>query len=350
MNNAVMIQGTASDVGKSLVVAGLCRAARRRSLRGALQAGEPVEQRGRHRGRRQIGRAQALRPSPRDSRRTDMNPVLLKPEADAGLQVIVHGRRRTGAALADRERSTAELLAAVMESFERLRASHDLVVVEGAGARRGQPAGARHREHGLRHPRRSPWSGRGHRARWGHRAARRDPRRARARRSRAGARVHREQVHRPAPLRRGTTDRSPHGVARSRRAPLVRGRMAPALGGRGRPREDGARRGVPRRLSRALAHLQRRRSRSARVRAGRAPHDARSGQARASGRRPRVDPGDESPGTSRSCAQGGTWTSRLTIGGGASRHLRRLPDARPRRRPRGSRGRPARPRGWVCST
>lgn len=136
MNNAVMIQGTASDVGKSLVVAGLCRAARRRGLSVApfkpqnLSNNAAVTADG-----GEIGRAQALQAVAAGlAPHTDMNPVLLKPEADAGLQVIVHGRRRTGAALADRERSTAELLAAVMESFERLRASHDLVVVEGAGS------------------------------------------------------------------------------------------------------------------------------------------------------------------------------------------------------------------------
>lgn len=133
---ALMIQGTGSNVGKSLLVAGLCRAARLRGLSVApfkpqnmsnnaavtLDGGE-------------IGRAQALQalacglePA------TDMNPVLLKPETDTGAQVILHGRAVARAQARDYAALKPQLLQGVLDSFARLRAAHDLVIVEGAGS------------------------------------------------------------------------------------------------------------------------------------------------------------------------------------------------------------------------
>jgi adenosylcobyric acid synthase len=136
VTRALMIQGTGSNVGKSLLVAGLCRAARRRGLSVApfkpqnMSNNAAVTADG-----GEIGRAQALQALAAGVRpHTDMNPVLLKPETDVGAQVIVQGRRLTTATARDYQRLKPQLLARVLESFERLKSAHDLVLVEGAGS------------------------------------------------------------------------------------------------------------------------------------------------------------------------------------------------------------------------
>ncbi|AOX16784.1 cobyric acid synthase [Kozakia baliensis] len=133
---ALMIQGTGSNVGKSLLVAGLCRAAVRRGLSVApfkpqnMSNNAAVTEDG-----GEIGRAQALqalacgRPA-----HTDMNPVLLKPESDLGAQVIVQGHRIATVKARDYAKLKPRLLSPVLESFARLRQSADLVIVEGAGS------------------------------------------------------------------------------------------------------------------------------------------------------------------------------------------------------------------------
>ncbi len=133
---ALMIQGTGSNVGKSLIVAGLCRAFAERGLRVAPfkpqnmsnNAGATAD--GGEIGRAQMLQARAARVPPS----VDMNPVLLKPESETGAQVVVHGRR--WATMRAREYGTrkSELLPAVLESFGRLRDGADLVLVEGAGS------------------------------------------------------------------------------------------------------------------------------------------------------------------------------------------------------------------------
>lgn len=136
MSKALMIQGTGSNVGKSLLVAGLCRAARRRGLSVApfkpqnMSNNAAVTADG-----GEIGRAQALQalacglePS------TDMNPVLLKPETDTGAQIIVQGKRLATTRARDYFSKKTTLMPAVLESFQRLKAAHDLVIVEGAGS------------------------------------------------------------------------------------------------------------------------------------------------------------------------------------------------------------------------
>ncbi len=136
MTRALMIQGTGSNVGKSMLVAGLCRAARRRGLSVApfkpqnMSNNAAVTADG-----GEIGRAQALQALACGlSLHTDMNPVLLKPETDVGAQVIVQGKRLTTAKARDYMKLKPQLLGAVMESFDRLKALHDLVIVEGAGS------------------------------------------------------------------------------------------------------------------------------------------------------------------------------------------------------------------------
>ncbi|WP_417679892.1 cobyric acid synthase [Pseudodonghicola sp.] len=136
MTPAVMIQGTGSNVGKSLVVAGLCRALARRGLRVVpfkpqnMSNNAAVTADG-----GEIGRAQALQA--RAARRmpvNDMNPVLLKPESETGAQLVVQGRRRSSQEAGFFQRNKGALLQAVLESFERLSDQVDIVVVEGAGS------------------------------------------------------------------------------------------------------------------------------------------------------------------------------------------------------------------------
>ncbi len=131
-----MIQGCGSNVGKSLLVAGLARAARRRGLKVApfkpqnMSNNAAVTVDG-----GEIGRAQALQALASGLEpHTDMNPVLLKPETDTGAQVVVQGRRLATVRARDYAALKPQLLASVLESFERLKAAHDLVIVEGAGS------------------------------------------------------------------------------------------------------------------------------------------------------------------------------------------------------------------------
>lgn len=133
---AVMIQGTGSNVGKSLLVAGLCRAARRRGLSVApfkpqnMSNNAAVTADGGEIGRAQALQARACGLEPA----TDMNPVLLKPETDTGAQVILQGRAIGRAQARDYAALKPRLLEGVLDSFARLRSAFDLVIVEGAGS------------------------------------------------------------------------------------------------------------------------------------------------------------------------------------------------------------------------
>ena len=133
---ALMIQGTGSNVGKSLLVAGLCRAARLRGLSVApfkpqnMSNNAAVTAEGGEIGRAQAlqARAAGLEPS------VHMNPVLLKPETDRAAQVVVQGRAMARAQAADYGALKGRLMAAVLDSFGRLASVHELVLVEGAGS------------------------------------------------------------------------------------------------------------------------------------------------------------------------------------------------------------------------
>ncbi|HYE49393.1 MAG TPA: cobyric acid synthase [Azospirillaceae bacterium] len=133
---ALMLQGTGSDVGKSLVTAGLCRALVRRGLRVRpfkpqnMSNNAAVTADG-----GEIGRAQALQALACGVEPTvDMNPVLLKPQTDVGAQVVVRGRVAGTARALEYQGWKPRLMAAVLESFGRLRAEADIVLVEGAGS------------------------------------------------------------------------------------------------------------------------------------------------------------------------------------------------------------------------
>lgn len=133
---AVMIQGTGSNVGKSMLVAGLCRAALHRGLSVApfkpqnMSNNAAVTADG-----GEIGRAQALQALACGLEPAiDMNPVLLKPETDTGAQVVLHGHAIARAQARDYAALKPRLLQGVLDSFHRLSEVHDLVIVEGAGS------------------------------------------------------------------------------------------------------------------------------------------------------------------------------------------------------------------------
>jgi adenosylcobyric acid synthase len=133
---ALMIQGAGSNVGKSLLVAGLCRAARLRGLSVApfkpqnMSNNAAVTADGGEIGRAQALQALACGLDPI----VDMNPVLLKPESEVGAQVVVQGKRVATVKAREYSALKPSLMAPVLDSFNRLRAAHDLVIVEGAGS------------------------------------------------------------------------------------------------------------------------------------------------------------------------------------------------------------------------
>lgn len=133
---AIMFQGTGSDVGKSLLVAGVCRALVRRGL--SVRPFKPqnmsnnaaVTADGGEIGRAQALQARACGVAPS----VHMNPVLLKPQSDVGSQVVVRGVVAGTARAGDYQSRKGQLLPTVLDSFERLKAEADVVVVEGAGS------------------------------------------------------------------------------------------------------------------------------------------------------------------------------------------------------------------------
>ncbi|MET0941527.1 MAG: cobyric acid synthase [Mesorhizobium sp.] len=141
MARAIMLQGTGSDVGKTVLVAGLCRVAKHRGMsvrpfkpqnmsNNAAVADIPGEAGGGEIGRAQWLQAIACGVSPS----VDMNPVLLKPQSDIGAQVIVHGKVFGQAKARDYQTLKPRLAAAVMESWHRLTEDADIIIVEGAGS------------------------------------------------------------------------------------------------------------------------------------------------------------------------------------------------------------------------
>src|SRR5260370_2406086 len=136
MSRALMLQGTGSDVGKSLLVAGLARAFTRRGLRVRpfkpqnMSNNAAVTEDGGEIGRAQALQARACGIPPT----TDMNPVLLKPQSDATAQLICCGRAPAALSARDYRAFALSLLPQVLAAFHRLAATADLVLVEGAGS------------------------------------------------------------------------------------------------------------------------------------------------------------------------------------------------------------------------
>ncbi|WP_414461868.1 cobyric acid synthase [Hyphomicrobium sp. DY-1] len=133
---ALMFSGTGSDVGKSLIVAGLCRLFSNRGVRVVpfkpqnMSNNAAVTADGGEIGRAQALQARAARVAPS----VHMNPVLLKPETETGAQIVVQGKMRGSAKARDFQSKKKELLPAVLDSFAHLKANADFVLVEGAGS------------------------------------------------------------------------------------------------------------------------------------------------------------------------------------------------------------------------
>lgn len=132
----IMVQGTASDAGKSMLVAALCRCLRDRGLVVApfkpqnMALNSAVTAEGGEIGRAQAVQAQAAGVEPH----VDMNPVLLKPCSDTGAQVVIHGKVVSDMQAIEYHQYKTTAMAAVLASHQRLIEQHDVVVVEGAGS------------------------------------------------------------------------------------------------------------------------------------------------------------------------------------------------------------------------
>jgi adenosylcobyric acid synthase len=132
----LMFQGTGSDVGKSLIVAGLARALVARGLKVLpfkpqnMSNNAAVTEDGGEIGRAQALQARAARVPPS----VHMNPVLLKPQSEIGAQIVVQGRVFGRAIAAEYQRIKPDLMPFVMDSFARVKYGADIVLVEGAGS------------------------------------------------------------------------------------------------------------------------------------------------------------------------------------------------------------------------
>ncbi|HIF9239775.1 TPA: cobyric acid synthase [Photobacterium damselae] len=133
---AIMVQGTTSDAGKSVLVAGLCRVLARKGIAVApfksqnMALNSAVTQDGGEIGRAQAVQAQACRIEPT----VDMNPVLLKPNTDIGAQVIVQGKALADMDAVGYHNYKKVVMGPIMDSFAKLQAQYQTVVIEGAGS------------------------------------------------------------------------------------------------------------------------------------------------------------------------------------------------------------------------
>jgi len=131
-----MILGSGSDVGKSIMVAGLCRVFKQEGIRVApfkaqnMALNSFITPEGGEMGRAQVVQAQAAGLTPH----VDMNPILLKPSSEVGSQVIVQGQVYGNFSAQDYYRHKPRLVRKVMESYRRLSGAYDLIILEGAGS------------------------------------------------------------------------------------------------------------------------------------------------------------------------------------------------------------------------
>jgi adenosylcobyric acid synthase len=132
---AFMFMGTGSDVGKSLIVAGLCRLLANRGVKVAPFKPQNMSNNAAAVEGGEIGRAQALQARAAKITPTiHMNPILLKPESERGAQVIVQGQRHSTLSARDYFKNRMQFMPAILDSFQKLAAKYDFVLVEGAGS------------------------------------------------------------------------------------------------------------------------------------------------------------------------------------------------------------------------
>ena len=136
MARPIMIQGTMSNVGKSILAGGLCRVLRQDGVKAApfksqnMALNSYITRDGLEMGRAQVMQAEAAGIEPD----VCMNPILLKPTNDTGSQVIVNGRPEGVMSAVEYYRRKKEFVPAVMEAYARLASRYDVIVIEGAGS------------------------------------------------------------------------------------------------------------------------------------------------------------------------------------------------------------------------
>ena len=136
MAKQIMIQGTMSNVGKSILVGGICRILKQDGISVApfksqnMALNSYITCEGLEMGRAQVMQAEAagIRPS------VDMNPILLKPTTDTGSQVIIHGEVTRTMSASEYFRKKKEYIPVIMEAYSRLAKSYDVIIIEGAGS------------------------------------------------------------------------------------------------------------------------------------------------------------------------------------------------------------------------
>lgn len=132
----IMIQGSMSNAGKSLFVAGLCRILRQDGYKVApfksqnMALNSYVTEDGLEMGRAQVMQAEAAKIKPQ----VEMNPILLKPSSDMGSQVIVNGKARGDMQAKEYFCHKKKLIPAILEAYHKLEQEYDIIVIEGAGS------------------------------------------------------------------------------------------------------------------------------------------------------------------------------------------------------------------------
>ena len=136
MAKAIMIQGTMSNAGKSLLTAGLCRVFKQDGYKVApfksqnMALNSFITEEGLEMGRAQVMQAEACKVKPS----VLMNPILLKPTTDVGSQVIVNGEVRGNMKAADYFKYKKSLVPDIMNAYHKLEEEYDIIVIEGAGS------------------------------------------------------------------------------------------------------------------------------------------------------------------------------------------------------------------------
>ena len=136
MNKSIMILGTGSSVGKSVITAGLCRVLKQDGYKVApfksqnMALNSFVTKDGGEMGRAQVVQAEACGIEPT----VDMNPILMKPTSDVGSQIIVRGKPIGNMKAQEYRSYKSKLVSVVKDSFLKLAHNYEVIVIEGAGS------------------------------------------------------------------------------------------------------------------------------------------------------------------------------------------------------------------------